>query len=59
MDDLMLVYVISCASGWIVMAFACAWLAGQRGRDKVTWGCLGLLLGLLALILLAVAPAKK
>ena len=43
----------------LIMAGACAWLASQRGRDKVTWGLLGFLIGLIALILLAVAPSKK
>ena len=43
----------------IMMAFSCSWMAGEKGRDKLTWGVLGLLLGPIALLLVATAPPKK
>lgn len=52
-----LVYVVAAAVGGVVMALACAWLAEQKGRDKITWGVLGLVLGIIALIILATAPS--
>jgi len=58
MDLLMTIYVAIGIIVWVVVALACAWLAGQKGRDKITWGLLGFILGFLALILIAVAPSK-
>ena len=43
----------------LIFCLSTAWLAGQKGRDKITWGALGLLLGIFAIILLAIAPSKK
>lgn len=58
-ESTIIIYLVIGVSSWIIMALACAWLAGQKGRDKITWGLLGLLLGLLALILIAASPSKK
>ncbi len=40
----------------IVFGFGTAWVAGERGRDKITWGIIGFFLGIFALIFLALTP---
>jgi len=42
---------------WIVVfGFGTGWVAGERGRDKITWGIIGLFVGIFALIFLALTP---
>ena len=59
LNAIWITYIILGFIGWGALAASCAWLAGQKGRDKITWGCVGLILGALALILLAITPSKK
>ena len=51
------VYLIIGVVYWLVV-FGCgtAWVAGERGRDKITWGIIGFFLGIFALIFLALTP---
>lgn len=58
-NTLWLIYFIIAIIYWGGIAVGCAALAGRKGKDKITWGCLGLLLGVVALIMLAVTPPKK
>lgn len=37
---------------WMITALACVGIADDKGRSSFAWGCLGMLLGPLALILL-------
>lgn len=41
-----------------VFGALCGWLAEQKGRSSWGWWALGLLLGVVALIVLAVSPAN-
>lgn len=41
---------------WAVTALACVYIADDKGRSVFAWGCLGMLLGPLALIGLLLFP---
>ena len=58
-DWTMTVWIISGIVGWLILATACAWLAKEKGRDWLTWGAIGLLIGIIGLIILIAAPSKK
>jgi uncharacterized SAM-binding protein YcdF (DUF218 family) len=42
-----------------LLAAPAVWLAGRRGRSRVIWGALGMLLPLISVLLLAVLGQKK
>lgn len=37
----------------------CSWLAEEKGRGVITWGMLGLVFGVLALLALVGAPIRE
>lgn len=45
---------------WLAFAGICAFLAPSRNRDPLTWGMIGALFGVFALVaLLAMPPAEE
>ena len=43
----------------LLFAILCAWVAAERGREPFGWFLLGLLLGIIAFIPLAMVPAQE
>ena len=43
----------------IIFGFGTAWVAGERGRDRITWGIIGFFIGFFALIFLAITPVLE
>ena len=44
---------------WIAMAFVCAWVADQKGRNPIAWAAWGFFFGIFALLVLAIVPSLK
>ena len=43
----------------LLFAILCAWVATERGRDPFGWFLLGLLLGIIAFVPLAMVPSRE
>jgi len=43
---------------WIFCAFACGWLAGQKGHSVPSWFLLGCLFGPLAVLVVGLSPKR-
>ena len=43
---------------WIACAFACAYIADKKNRNKMAWFFIGLLTGLLGLIVILILKKK-
>jgi len=59
LDWVIMTWIIAGGLSWLIMAVACAWLAKEKGRDWLTWGAVGLLIGIIGLIILIASPSKK
>ena len=42
----------------IIIAYACASIAGSKGRSRTLWGVLGFFLTLIALVVIALLPRR-
>ena len=43
---------------WLVLGFVGAYVAGEKGRDRIAWGFICFLTGIFGLIILAILPKK-
>lgn len=44
---------------WLAFALTCYKVAEEKNRDKIFWGILGILFGLLTLMILVMLPKKR